>query len=321
MKAFGKLIMQIDIIMGVYNAASTLEDCLNSVLRQEFANWRLLAVDDASTDDSLDILRRYAQVDERINVVTHDENQGLGAALNTAIAASCSPILCRMDADDIMHPNRLGVQLDFLTTHDLSACGCQTRYFCDNEQGRTYLTNRLLPCQHGQIHQVLLDGGHALCHPTLMVKRSMVSMIGGYRINGPGQDWDLFHRLCEAGHVANVPRVLHDMRISAGSVSFRSAYKAKVGLEFALFAARCRKLKMPEPCVDSFCASPMRYLGRLRYIRLLGEVRAERIYKKAIMAKKDGRWCQGYVYVFLAACFAPRKGLVAMRKILMTSGS
>lgn len=89
------------IIIPVYNAADYLDDCLQSVVNQKFQDWEAIIVDDNSSDDSVEIIRRYAQEDPRIKLFTSTENSG-GAHTPRMRAANlaASDVLVIIDADD-----------------------------------------------------------------------------------------------------------------------------------------------------------------------------------------------------------------------------
>lgn len=90
---------EISIIVPVYNAASFLEECLDSIVNQTIKNIEIILVDDGSTDDSLDICKRFAQHDSRIRVITQ-ENSGAGVARNVGIDAAQGTYLMFLDSDD-----------------------------------------------------------------------------------------------------------------------------------------------------------------------------------------------------------------------------
>lgn len=87
------------IISPVYNTATYLDQFLNSILSQSFADFELILVDDGSTDGSADICRRKQQIDERIRFYTQ-KNAGAGAARNKGIAVSTGKFLLFFDSDD-----------------------------------------------------------------------------------------------------------------------------------------------------------------------------------------------------------------------------
>ena len=100
--------------MPFYNAEAYLEDAIKSVLAQTFQEWELILVDDGSSDGSLDIAKKYEQLDSRIRVISDGLNKKLPARLNQIINEAKYDYIARMDADDVMHPQRLEKQLSFL---------------------------------------------------------------------------------------------------------------------------------------------------------------------------------------------------------------
>lgn len=94
------------VIVPVYNVKSFLKKCVDSILAQTLSNFELLLVDDGSTDGSGDLCDQLALEDSRIRVI-HQENQGLGGARNTGIAAAQGDWLLLVDSDDWIEPQTL----------------------------------------------------------------------------------------------------------------------------------------------------------------------------------------------------------------------
>lgn len=101
----------ITVAIPFYNAEKYLSLAIDSVLKQTFRNWKLILVDDGSTDASLEIAKKYEKTDPRIRVYSDGENRNLGFRLNQIPDLVDTEFLARMDADDIMHPERLEKQL------------------------------------------------------------------------------------------------------------------------------------------------------------------------------------------------------------------
>lgn len=96
----------VSIIMPVFNEEKHLRTCLDSILNQTCKDWELLAVDDASTDNSLALLQEYQTKEPRIRVLQSKE-KGIIPALRVAVNAASGTFITRMDADDYMAPNKL----------------------------------------------------------------------------------------------------------------------------------------------------------------------------------------------------------------------
>src|SRR5215510_8645125 len=104
---------RICVALPVHNAAQFLEDALDSLLRQTFRDFNIIAVNDGSTDQSAAILERYAERDPRIRLV-HQDHQGVTPTLNHCLALADSEFVARFDSDDIALPNRFEQQVAFL---------------------------------------------------------------------------------------------------------------------------------------------------------------------------------------------------------------
>lgn len=104
----------ISIGIPVYNAENYLADAIKSVLAQSYPYWELILVDDGSTDNSLKIAQEFASKDNRIRVISDGLNKKLPARLNQIIREAKYDYIARMDADDLMHTERLEKQMYFL---------------------------------------------------------------------------------------------------------------------------------------------------------------------------------------------------------------
>lgn len=101
----------ISIIMAARDTAPYIEECLRSIQAQTFQDWELIAVNDRSTDETKEILLRFAEKDPRIRVMD-SKGERLIPALQTGYAASRAPLINRMDSDDRMPSYKLQVMLD-----------------------------------------------------------------------------------------------------------------------------------------------------------------------------------------------------------------
>jgi len=95
-----------------YNAESTLADAIRSVFAQTFQDWQLILADDGSTDGSLGIAR--AVRDERVRILAGAQNRGVACVMNEIVRMARAEYVARLDADDLMHPERLERQLELL---------------------------------------------------------------------------------------------------------------------------------------------------------------------------------------------------------------
>ncbi|MBW2457792.1 MAG: glycosyltransferase family 2 protein [Deltaproteobacteria bacterium] len=199
---------RVSVLLPVYDGADTLELSLRSIARQTEPRFECVILDDGSTDRSLTIARDQAQRDDRFRVMARP-HQGLVATLNAGIEACRAPVVARMDADDLMHRDRLAAQLAALDSFpELSAVGCHVRLF-----PRADLTDGLRAYERWLNHidspQRLERDAFVECpiaHPTLCIRQAVLAKLG-YRDQGWPEDYDLVLRLLASGHrLGVVPR-------------------------------------------------------------------------------------------------------------------
>jgi glycosyltransferase involved in cell wall biosynthesis len=189
----------ISILMPVYNAGSTLRPALRSIQSQSFREWELMAVNDGSSDDSLEILDQASQKDRRIRILT-GAHVGHVEALRSAARMANGPLLARMDADDVMHPRRLILQLTRIDSPPhVDIVSSRVRLIGRTAEGmRTYVEwqNRLIT--HEDITANFFVES-PLPHPSILMRRDIFERAGGYHDPGWAEDYDLFHRMRERG--------------------------------------------------------------------------------------------------------------------------
>ncbi len=207
--------LKVSVLMPCYNAASTIEECLESLACQSFTDFELVAVDDGSTDSTPDILAAWAERDRRFRVVTRP-HQGIIAALNAGLDVCQAPYVARMDADDRAHPERLARQVGYLEAHpEVDVLSCRVAGFPAGqvrEGFRIYLDwlNGLL--SDADIRREIFVES-PLPHPSVIFRRARVQGLGGYQEHGWAEDYDLWLRLYLDGvRFAKLPEVLLDWR-------------------------------------------------------------------------------------------------------------
>ena len=105
--------VKISVVIPVYNVEKYLEQCLDSVIAQSFEDIEVICVNDGSTDSSLEILKRYADNDSRIKIISQ-KNKGAGAARNVGIENAAGEYVYFMDSDDYLNADAFERLNDFL---------------------------------------------------------------------------------------------------------------------------------------------------------------------------------------------------------------
>jgi len=195
--------------MAVHNGSPFLRTALESVLQQTFSNFRFLIIDDASTDDTREIICSYD--DKRITVECLEKNVGQTAALNIGLKLATTPWIARMDDDDFSAPTRFEEQMAALEAdRSISCLGTHVWIFHNDPlvpQGE-FAT----PLEHLEIKSALLRGS-PIVHGSIIVDRAAILDIGGYDEKyREAADFELYDRLVQKYLTANLPNKLMGIR-------------------------------------------------------------------------------------------------------------
>lgn len=211
----------ISILMPVYNAEDFLVEAIESIKKQTYKKWELIAVDDGSTDNSLNILKKFTKRDKRIKIFCFKKKQGLAKALNYGLSKAKGFYLARMDADDISLPQRLKIQLKYLKKHPkVIAVGSQVRLI--NENG-DFIGYKKFPTAPSQIYQ-MMGIMMTIQHPTLLTYTRLIKKCG-YANHTTAEDVSMFFKLMQFGQFLNTKEVLFKYRIRKNSNSMKNPKK------------------------------------------------------------------------------------------------
>lgn len=191
----------LSILMPVRNEERYLQAALDSLFRQTFQDWELIAVDDGSTDATIQILRRAVAGNARVKVYSTG-GAGLVAALNLGLSLCRSPLVARMDGDDVCHPRRLERQVAFMKEHpEVGLVASRFRHFPRHMVKGGMLGYELwqngLDSHETTVADLFVES--PFVHPSVMYRRELVLALGGYREMGWPEDYDLWLRMSTAG--------------------------------------------------------------------------------------------------------------------------
>ena len=191
----------VSILLPFRNSAHTLDAAISSIVEQSFDDRELVLIDNASTDESPSIGRRWAENEPRIRVL-HEPRIGIAHALNTGLAHAEGGYIARMDADDISHPERLAEQVATLDAYpEIGVLGTRTAFASSVQESRgmqafvEWQNNILSPHEH--YVKRFVDA--PLAHPTVMFRRELVEQFGGYDTGPLPEDHELWLRWMDAG--------------------------------------------------------------------------------------------------------------------------
>ncbi len=112
----------VSIITATYNSRDYIEATIKSVLNQTYTNWELLIIDDASKDDTVSILNKYASNYSNIKVFQNQTNQGAAITRNQGIKEASGDFIAFLDSDDVWKPEKLEKQLKFMLENNVNVC-------------------------------------------------------------------------------------------------------------------------------------------------------------------------------------------------------
>ncbi|GHT70837.1 glycosyl transferase [Endomicrobiia bacterium] len=124
----------ISVIIPIYNVESYIQQCLESVLAQTFQNIEILCVNDCGTDNSMQIVKKYAQKDNRIKIVDLEINKGLGAARNAGLKIAGGKYIACIDSDDYVEPDMFKLSCNKLEETGFDSVWVNMKIFDDNKQ-------------------------------------------------------------------------------------------------------------------------------------------------------------------------------------------
>ena len=216
----------VDVVIPVYNGASTVESAVASIQAQTVRDIRILAVNDGSTDGSRAILERMAAADPRV-VVLNRENGGIVHALNAGLAACTAELVARHDADDLAVPDRFARQIAWFRDHPRCSAVSGAVIHID-VNGRELGPKVSLDPPDLADPMLYPQKEPYLVHPFLMMRRAAAVAAGGYRHVFHAEDTDLYWRLQETGELANMDDLLGYYRVHNQSVTGSSTLNGRI---------------------------------------------------------------------------------------------
>ncbi|EOP57452.1 MULTISPECIES: glycosyltransferase family 2 protein [Bacillus cereus group] len=220
--------MFVSVVMAVYNGEKFIQEAIDSILSQTYEHYELIIVNDASTDNTSNLLDEI--VDPRVRIIHLSSNQGAAQALNIGIEHAKGDWIAIHDADDISVPKRLEIQVDYLLEHlQLVAVGSWIKCIPGDNQlseGDLYFeSGRNWFRENSQIASSLYQGC-PLTHGSVMFSRSAYITAGKYDANLKiAYDYDLWTRLITLGPIENVPEVLYHYRRYDDSLSNKNMHE------------------------------------------------------------------------------------------------
>lgn len=231
----------VSVVMPVWNAAAKVGAAVASVRAQSLPTWELVIVDDGSVDGTPAAVEQAAGRDPRVRVLRRDHG-GIVAALNAGIAEARAPLIARLDADDVMMPDRLAAQAALLEAQpEIGVVSCLVDFGGDRASACGYalhvdwINSQIEPAEIARNRFV----ESPVAHPSVMFRRELAGRLGGYGETAGPEDYELWLRWMDAGvRFAKVPAVLLRWNDSPERLSRTDERYA----ERAFYACKCRYL-------------------------------------------------------------------------------
>jgi glycosyltransferase involved in cell wall biosynthesis len=213
---------RISVIIPAYNHAAYVHQAVDSVLTQSFGDLELIVHDDGSTDGTAEVLRTIC--DPRLSLKAYPSNQGAGIIVNAALDRAQGEYVALLNSDDYFLPGKLEHQVRFLDENPGVAAVFGWPHFVD-EQSRPLadernpfrsLFEKKNQSREAWLHRFFVIG-NALCHPTVMVRRSVYREFGGYDARlAQLADYDMWIRICSRYDIHILPQPVTAYRVLEG---------------------------------------------------------------------------------------------------------
>lgn len=207
-------IPEISVIIPVFNAAPFLQESVESILNQTYSNFEVIILNDKSTDESLEIIKKLQSKDNRIIIIDKAQNVGPANLRNEGINAAKGNFIALMDADDISLPTRFEKQIAILKNNpEIGVCGTWFTFF--GSQKDKVIKHA---AQNDAIKVSFLHSCN-IGNPTVMFKKEVLGDLKFDNDYVPVEDYDLWSRLLAKTSFHNIPESLLNYRQHNNNIS------------------------------------------------------------------------------------------------------
>lgn len=291
----------VSIVIPTYDYAHVIAQALESVRSQTYTDWECIVVDDGSTDNTEEVVALYVQQDPRIRFI-RQSNQRQAAARNTGIKNSAGAYLQFLDADDLIEPRKLELQVAYLEQHpevDITYSG--VRYFTSDHVGERLLSRQYSSWEGAGAWMPEISGEGTAILPVLLrnnimvvnsplLRRRVVDQVGLFDVGlTPVEDWDYWIRCAAQGLTVR----FNDFAESRALVRAHDLSASKDQRRM-LRATLLMRRQLPTLLVDR----DLRDLNQERLVEAEGHLGIEEVI--------NGSMSTGLYQILKAAAMAPR---------------
>jgi glycosyltransferase involved in cell wall biosynthesis len=207
----------VSVIIPTYNRAALVKRAICSVLEQSFSDLEVLVIDDASTDDTADVVAGIR--DSRVRYLLQTQNSGGGAARNAGLAAAIGDFIAFQDSDNEWLPNKLNKQMALFISSPDQLDVVYSGFWKVKDHRKSYFPYHHIKQREGDIHQALL-WGNFIDTSAILVKKECLVQVGGFDERLPRfQDWELCLRLSKLFSFGFIDEPLHLAHFQQHSIS------------------------------------------------------------------------------------------------------
>lgn len=185
------------IVIPTYNHAHLLPRCIESIINQTYTDWELIIVNNASTDNTIQVIESYHH--PKVSYINFNNDQGIAASRNVGIKAAKGDFVCFLDSDDWWKPNKLEVCSAYTATHDLIYHNLEV-VSADGKALRKQLYSRQIPTDNFLADMFI--NGNPIKNSSVMLSKNIIEKIG-YLDEDMGlmavEDFDYWLRALQAG--------------------------------------------------------------------------------------------------------------------------
>lgn len=303
----------VSVVIPVHNGERFIDEAIQSVLSQTLKDIELIIVDDGSTDRTAEIASAFT--DPRLRLV-RESKRGISGAINVGIDLSRAELIARLDADDIMEPERLERQLAYLRDRPWLG-GAASYYWVIDEHGRKCSAADPHLLELEDLERQLRHGGRLTYpHPTVTMRKAAVQSVGLYDSRFDAcEDVELFMRMYEA----NLPVLVQPERLTRFRIHPHSVTATQAARQFFLnetIFGNYERRKRGEPALplEAYVAAAQANLGRR--IVTGARIQARRLLRATDVAKLRGRFFLAAITLVGAALLDMRTTVGALRRKL-----
>lgn len=294
----------ISVVMPAYNTGKYIGEALESILNQTFQEFEIIVVDDGSTDNTVEVVRRYMEKDDRIRLI-QNAHGGVGHARNTGLYAAKYDWIALLDSDDVALPERFEKQVKAIKA-DPEVVVWDTLIRNMGADGQLQAdVKRVAPATKEQFYG-MRDNGQVIhvATTTAIFRRDIALEIEGFdkRFKNSG-DTEFWNRMARHGPILSIPEVLTLYRLHAESVTSKSFEHQFINGHYLQLRAKAwaegKDLLYEDYLRDYHNQPPVR-----KFLRYMNKT-SRRLYREASVYISSKNYLKGFAILLLSLLFNP----------------